>query len=507
MRVRPVPAAVRLSLALLIAAALIPLSGGAYAADEGILVTETRQEVIFPDGVRLSVAAESESEIVEVKVFFRAAGSGTWGYAYADFRPGPRIVGRHEVPGRPDVYLAPGVEVEYYFLIRDAMGNAVQTERGAVEYLDPRFDWRRVQIGPLELVYHDIDDARIANAAPELAADLRRVSELLQWDDFAGFKGVIYNRYADANAAFPVQSQATTDQGTFGGYAFPAQGVFVGQGLGRRIIVHESAHLMLRDALGDKALNLPSWLDEGFASYCEPEARIQSGARLADSTPPLRAMGRVSGTPETIPRFYQKAVSVFAYLLEQHGPDNFQRLLSQLRAGRNIETALWQVYGFGVEGLDARWAGRPAPPAATPAPTPTATPAPTVTPAPTYTYTPTYTPPPATPRPAATAPTSSLENGELPTPPATPAVMAPATARPVIVTPERIVAVAPSPPPSRPAPAATPPPDGRLPAFVWYMDVWLLLAVALLAAVALGWRIVHTRRRRGRESGGDGMAE
>ena len=498
MRVRPLPAAVRLSLALLVAAALLPVAGGAFAAEEGILVTETRQEVIFPDGVRLSVAAESESEIVEVKVFFRAAGSGTWGYAYADFRPGPRIVGRHEVPGRPDVYLAPGVEVEYYFLIRDARGNAVQTERAAVEYLDPRFDWRRVQIGPLELVYHDLDEAQIASAAPELAADLRRVSALLQWDDFAGFKGVIYNSYADANAAFPVQSQATTDQGTFGGYAFPAQGVFVGQGLGRRIIVHESAHLMLRDALGDKALALPSWLDEGFASYCEPQARIQSGAHLADSTPPLRAMGRVSGTPETIPRFYQKAVSVFAYLLEQHGPDNFQRLLSQLRAGRNIETALWQVYGFGVEGLDARWAGRPAPPAATPAPTATATPAPTPTPSPIYTY----TPPPATPRPTA-APTSALETGGLPTLPATPAVMAQATASPVIVTPERVVAVAPEPPPS---PTPAPRPDGGLPAFVWYMDVWLLLAVALLAAVALGWRIVHTRRRRGRESGG-GMAE
>ena len=502
MRVRPLPSALLL---LVLAAALLPVVGGVYAADGGILVTETRQEVIFPDGVRLTVAAESAAEIVEVKVFFRAAGSGTWGYAYADFRPGLRIVGSHEVPGRPDVYLAPGVEVEYYFLIRDAMGNAVQTERGAVEYLDPRFDWRRVQIGPLELVYHDIGESQIASAAPELEADLRRVSELLQWDDFAGFKGVIYNSYADANAAFPVQSQATTDQGTFGGYAFPAQGVFVGQGLGRRIIVHESAHLMLRDALGDKALALPSWLDEGFASYCEPQARIQSGARLADSTPPLRAMGRVSGTPETIPRFYQKAVSVFAYLIEQHGPDNFQRLLSQLRAGRNIETALWNVYGFGVDGLDARWAGRPAPPAATPAPTATATPAPTPTPAPTYTY----TPPPATPRPAA-APTSALENGEISTPaapPATPAVMAQATASPVIVTPERIVAVAPEPPPS---PAPAPRPDGGLPAFVWYMDVWLLLAVALLAAVALGWRYIHSRhsrRRRGREPGGDGMAE
>ena len=492
MRVRPLPAALML---LIFAAALLPAAG--RAADGGILVTEIRQEVIFPDGVRLTVAAESDAEIVEVKVFFRPAGSGTWGYAYADFRPGPRIVGIHEVPGRPDVYLAPGVEVEYYFLIRDARGHAVQTERGVVEYLDPRFDWRRVQIGPLELVYHDLDEAQIANAAPELDADLRRVAALLQWDAFAGFKGVIYNRYADANAAFPVQSQATTDQGTFGGYAFPAQGVFVGQGLGRRIIVHEAAHLMLRDALGDKALDLPSWLDEGFATYCEPQARIQSGARLRDSTPPLRAMGRISGTPETIPRFYQKAVSVVAYLIEQYGPDNFQRLLSQLRAGRNIETALWQVYGFGVDGLDDRWAGKPTDPAATSAPTATATPAPT------YTYT-TYTPPPATPRPAATAATSSLENGELPTPPATPAVLATAPASPVIVTPERVVAVAPEPPPSRPAPA--PAPDGGLPAFVWYMDVWLLLAVALLAALALGWRIVHSRRRRGRD-GGDGTAE
>lgn len=328
------------------------------------------QHVNFPSGVELGVTIQSDIEIKDVRVYYRAAGSRQWGYAYADFEPGTRIVATQSVPVRESTYIAPGADVEYYFEVLNVEGEVVKTQPAVVEYLDGRFDWQRVQIGPLELVYHDIRKSRIEDYARVLGEDLARVQELLQLEQVRGFKGVIYNSYADANAAFPVTSQTTTDHGTFAGYAFPEQRVFVGQGLDRRIIVHESTHLMFRDALGPRNVEIPAWLNEGFATYMEPEVRVRSSSDLYRRTPHLKAMTSLSGTPETIPLFYHKSVSVVAHLIEEYGEERFRQFLSEIGSGVPSEVALVSVYGFDAHGLDSSWAGLPIPPPVVAVPTP-----------------------------------------------------------------------------------------------------------------------------------------
>ena len=351
-----------LGIFLLLVAALAVAGLGSLpvqAAGGDIRVVEARQQVNYPAGVALTVTIESESEIAEVRVYYRPAGSRRWGYAYANFDPGTRVIATRSIPVRESTYIAPGADVEYYYEIRDTEGNIHRTELATVEYLDQRFNWRRIKIGPLELVYHDIGDSKVEKTGKALRKDLRRVEELLKLEQSQGFKGVIYNSHADANAAFPVQSQTTTDHGTFAGYAFSEQGVFVGTGLDRRVIVHESAHLLLRQALGNKSVELPAWLNEGFATYMEPEVRVRSSAELYQRTPHLKAMRSLSGTPETIPLFYHKSVSVVAHLIEEYGEERFRLLLNEIAKGRETNASLVNIYGFDYHGLDNSWAGLP----------------------------------------------------------------------------------------------------------------------------------------------------
>ena len=360
-------------LALLLSAFLVmgglPPAGVSAAGGE-TRVVGTYQNVNFPSGVEVGITIESDVEIKEVRVYYRAEGSRQWGYAYADFEPGARIVASQSVPVQESTYIAPGADVEYYFEVRNIEGKIVKTHPAVVEYLDDYFDWRRVSIGPLELVYHDIGDSQVEEAAQAIREDLLRVQDLLKMDQVRPFKGVIYNSYADANAAFPVTSQTTTDHGTFAGYAFPGQRVFVGQGLDRRIIVHESTHIMLRDALGRRNVELPAWLNEGFATYMEPNVRVRSSSELYRRTPHLKAMKSLSGTPATIPHFYQKSVSVVAHLIEEYGVDRFRMLLTEMAKGRTVDFALVSVYGFDDYGLDSSWAGLPIPEPAIRVPTP-----------------------------------------------------------------------------------------------------------------------------------------
>ena len=461
----------------------------AQAAGGEIRVVETQHEVNFPSGVDVTATIESDAAIQEIRVYYRPAGSHRWGYAYADFDPGTKVVATQSIPVRESTYIAPGADVEYFFEIRDVEGNVFSTGMGQVEYLDQRFDWKRVQVGPLELVYHDIRQSKVEDAARDLREDLRRVAEILQLDHSHGFKGVIYNSYADANAAFPVQSQTTTDHGTFAGYAFPEQGVFVGQGLDRRIIVHESTHIMYHEALGQSTTEDVAWLNEGFASYMEPDSRVRSSSQLYGRTPPLKAMKAVSGTPSTIPLFYHKAQSVVAHLIEEYGEGNFRALLSQVASRRNINDALVAVYGFDEDGLDASWAGLPipAPPAPTARPQREARQDASSRP----TYEPNRVSPggsaPATESPPS-AGTATEGRGVRPTE-AAPGVDQDSQ-RPSVPTP-----IPPVPAPQREEPSP----------FIFF-DVWILAGVALLAVSVLGIRFAYNRLRRTRETD-DGTPE
>ncbi len=196
---------------------------------------------------------------------------------------------------------------------------------------------------------------------------MERLQELLQLEPADQIKGLIYRRRSDTLAAFPQQSRTTTEQQIFQGFAFQERNLFLGLGMDRGLIVHESAHLMFGQALGDRALPTPSWLDEGFASYMDPSSRVFSGESLSSRTNPLRAMNAVTGTPHAIGAFYQKSLSVVAFLIDEFGETNFQQFVASLGRGNTVDASLMNVYGFDIEGLDSRWAGE-APGAPAPAP-------------------------------------------------------------------------------------------------------------------------------------------
>ena len=471
--------------AFLVIGGLAPV--GLSAAGGEIRVVQTRQEVNFPSGVGLSITVESDAEIDEVRVYYRAAGSRQWGYAYADFDPGTRVVATQSVPVREATYIAPGADVEYYFKIRDVEGNIFETDRAVVEYLDGRFDWKRINVGPLELVYHDIRESRVEDYARVLREDLARVQELLQMEQVRDFKGVIYNSYDDANAVFPVTSQTTTDHGTFAGYAFPEQRVFVGQGLNRRIIVHESTHLMFRDALGPRNVEVPAWLNEGFATYMEPEVRVRSSSHLYRRTPHLKAMTSLSGTPETIPLFYQKSVSVVAHLIEEYGEDRFRQFLSEIGSGTPSEIALVSVYGFDDHGLDSSWAGLPIPPPVVAVPTS------------------------RTPARAALSQGESERGQEALAGAPNPGESGPGDSSSASPSSEGRVEGAPqAQPPAAPqqgnsqSPQREAPEERNEPSPFIFFDAWILAGVALLALAAVFAKFVYNRLRQSHDPAGDG---
>ncbi|MDA0735363.1 MAG: peptidase MA family metallohydrolase [Chloroflexi bacterium] len=348
-----------IKLTLLIAVILTLLSQGSIALAQGdgaIRVVSESKQVNFPDELTFAATIEGDQEISQVRLNYRIADSRVWSYSNTEFLSAKQVTVKFSDLLGGSVYLPPGTRLDYYYSIRDVAGNTLNTSTESFIYADNRFNWQEVQVGALTLHYHDLPSAQAARIAGDLTGPLEALAEILELQDVQTIQGFIYNSHQEATPAFPKISQTTTQQHVFQGFAFAEAGVFLGVGLQPSLIVHESAHLMLAQSLEPRGRSIPSWLNEGFASYVEPGSRPYSGQSLSGQGLPLSAMSAVSGTPQDIEYFYHKAESVVAYLLEEHGSQSFQLFLSGLRQGSSVDEALLSTYGFDTVGLDTNWA-------------------------------------------------------------------------------------------------------------------------------------------------------
>ena len=334
------------------------LTPAVFAAGDNIRVLSSESEVHFPGGVIFNLEVEGEVDIVEVRLYYRVSPSGRWLYTYPDLTPSRRVETSFNLNISGISYLPPGTQMEYYYTVRDAQGDILETRPETFVYVDDRFRWQTVNAGPLTIFWHDLSEKHVQRVAQQVEKSLYEISELLLVSLDKPVRGIIYNSRTEAREAFPNQSRTITEEQVFQGFAFPERGVFVGVGLTPSLIVHESAHLLLREATASPMAGVPAWANEGFASYVEPGAHGYRRDFRGSANPdlmPLRYMYTVPGRPEAIRYFYRKSESVVRYVLETHGAEKFRAFLGELNQGKDADSALVAVYSFGLEGLDQRW--------------------------------------------------------------------------------------------------------------------------------------------------------
>ena len=326
----------------------------ASASGGTIEVSSSDYKVDFPRSVIFHLEAESQAEIVEIKLYYSLPGSRAKFYGYPSFQPGKTVEAVFDLETSGASYLPPGALLEYYYVITDAEDNTFKTQPAVFTYLDTRFQWNVTTIGPLKLLWHNLPSSRVERVAGEVEQKLDNISQILALqDDVEPFVGVIYNSRREALPAFPSQSATITREQVFQGYAFSQSRLFVGVGLSSTLVSHEAAHLMLDDYMQGRIGAVPTWLNEGFASYMQGSSYSSRG--VESGSLPLRSMRSMPGRPQDIRLFYGKSESVVRYMLETHGPRKFRTFLTSLKQSLDLDKALIDAYGFDVNGLEQRW--------------------------------------------------------------------------------------------------------------------------------------------------------
>jgi len=130
---------------------------------------------------------------------------------------------------------------------------------------------------------------------------------------------------------------------------------------GKRALIHELTHLVVHQATFGPYGQLPLWLDEGLAMYNEggldPVLRSYLEEAIAeDELISVRSLcSPFSAYSDRASLAYAQSYSLVEYLLDNYGQGSMLELLTILKNGSTYDGALTEVYGFDIDGLDARW--------------------------------------------------------------------------------------------------------------------------------------------------------
>jgi len=353
---------------LIILALLWLLSPSLVAAETGIRVTASNVAVNFPSQVVFTVEAESNVNIVDVRLHYQV---DKMNYAevvsegWADFTPASNVEANWTWD-MADASLPPGAEVTYWWTIKDAAGNNITTSSKIMHFDDSRYTWQSLtgnvpQGGELALFWYTGSDSfaqELMNACQEGLARLTQdIGTYLE----RPIKIYIYASDSDLKGAMISSNEWS------GGVAFTDFGIIAINippselDWGKKALVHELTHLVVRQATFSPYGQLPLWLDEGLAMYNEGELdpvfrSYLEEAILEDKLISVRSLcSPFSAYSEKASLSYAESYSLVEYLLDNYGQDKMLNLLAVLKQGSTYDEALTAVYGFDMDGLDARW--------------------------------------------------------------------------------------------------------------------------------------------------------
>ena len=382
----------------------------------------------FPLSIRFTITIDSTDEIQEITLFYKTNAQNCHARVARqkiDFDPAKTVYAYWEWDYQKLSAIPPGSQVTWSWEIKSKSGEVGTTPEQTLNIEDTSHTWKRVQREGFLLKWY-AGDASFGNQMAEIVED-----SLVRLKDHIGVvpgMPVKVMIYATQEELMPAALHAPE---WIGGVAFPEYGVVLmvippGElNWAKEIIPHELTHIVVDQRIVNcVGYQLPTWLNEGLATYMEGKARsedlrvLDQALKKDELEPLLDLVDGFSSDGFKAGMAYIQSRQVVAFLLETFETRRMDALLDLVQAGVPFETALIETYGYDTATLDNAWKAAykgsdlPGFVTATPTPekkhksvptmalwtssvrTPTEVP-PTITPIPSQTPSPTFTPTPA----------------------------------------------------------------------------------------------------------------
>jgi len=330
----------RLALLSVLLLILFSITLSSALAQGGITVVTDEYETVFGETITFRVAAESESEIASIQLYYKVDGFPATSRAYPEFESGQT----------------------YWWKIEDAAGNELKTEPVSFTYEDERYDWRELSSDRIILYWYRGDDDfgqalldRGLEALDQLSRDTGVTVE-------KAVKIFIYGSHSDLLGALDQGAREWT-----GGRAFTDQGIVVigvtpgNLEWGKRATVHELTHVVIHQVTDTPLGGLPTWLDEGLAMYAEGDLEPVYVAELNEAIESntlisVRSLSSsFSADSDLASLSYAESYSLVEFILDQYGEEKMSQLIDIFAEGAYYDAALQEALGMDTDGLEDAW--------------------------------------------------------------------------------------------------------------------------------------------------------
>ena len=352
--------ALRLAIPLTLAACCFFGQDLPVCADDAIRILENTHEVHFSERITFRLQVDALNEIQEVTLYYRRIGEGLTVKAPIPVSSGEdAFTYTWELePGEVPV----GARIEYDWRIVDDSGNELRTSPLTLDHADDRFTWQALEEDNIILFWYQSSEAEARRLLGYAAQSLARLQDEMGVMLKEPVRIYVYRSKSDMSLALPRKSEAYDDRIlTLGVVVDDATLLLLGsQSDVEGTIAHELSHIVVGLATDNPYTSLPRWLDEGLAMYAEGELpagnrRALENAIQRDQLISVHSLSGYTGDPGQVDLFYGEVYSLVEYLLQTYGKEKMSQLLAAIRKGLYQEDALQQVYGFGLDELDAQW--------------------------------------------------------------------------------------------------------------------------------------------------------
>jgi hypothetical protein len=306
---------------------LVLMSPGLAQAQNELRIVASSVEPEFPLILRFNLSAESDVSITDIRLHYtveRESFAQVTSEVYMDFVPDRSVDVQWAWDMRKTGGLPSGTVVEYWWTVEDIQGDKVTTVPVRVRF----------------------DDALTEDTGAYLKKPV---------------KMYIYANPSDLQRAM-VFPQEWTGGVTFTRYGVVAIGIAPNNlDWGKRAITHELTHLVVHQMTLNPYGDLPTWLEEGLATYAEGEldATLTSALERGIAQGALFSVRSLASPfsvePAKARLSYAQSYSLVEFLINSYGQNKMFELLDTFSQGSSYDEALGQVYGFDMDALNTLW--------------------------------------------------------------------------------------------------------------------------------------------------------
>jgi hypothetical protein len=340
----------------------------ALAQSQGaISVTSSSVEANYPTSLTFSCQAQSNVNVTGVRLEYQVqqiSFAMVTAEAKTTFDPSVSVKADYTLDMRQYGQIPPGIDIDYWWVVRDASGHEFQSTTCHYTVVDNRRTWDNLAQGKINILWYgqgqSFGNAVMREAQSALSA-------------LASDTGATPNRTVTISVYTSTQDYGASVLGSpewAGGEElsqYDAVFILVRPGalsLDLSGVRHELTHVIVGQMTSNPYNNIPFWLNEGLAVHVQfPQGNLPSqfttalsGAFANSSLISIRSLSDpFSAYPDKANLSYAESVSVVTYLIDQYGSAKMEQFPTTFQQGVTYDGALEANYGFDMDGLFTRW--------------------------------------------------------------------------------------------------------------------------------------------------------